>query len=111
MVGAGLVSAKLQKLNGQLKTGTATSEKEIPSKSFVDFLKKYGNEHQPCMIYDDGQDFRAWQQAFRRKLESLRGPIPKRVNCEIDILETTELPDHNFYFLSITSFSAYSASC
>ena len=31
IVGAGLASTGLQKLNGQLKSGTATSEKEIPS--------------------------------------------------------------------------------
>ena len=90
MVGAGLASTGLQKLNGQSKPGTPTSEKEIPSKSFVDFLKKYGDEHQPGMIYRDGQDFRVWQQAFRRKLESLRGTIPKRLKPEMEILETTE---------------------
>lgn len=36
MVGAGLATTGLQRLNGQLKPGTARSEKEIPSKSFVD---------------------------------------------------------------------------
>ena len=94
IAGAIFASVRIQKLNGQLKSGTPISEKKIPSKSFVDFLRKYGDEYQPNMIYHDGQDFRAWQQAFRRKLESLRGIIPKRVNPEIEILGTTELPDH-----------------
>jgi len=107
MVGAGLASTGLQKLNGQSKPGTQTSEKEIPSKSFVDFLKKYGDEHPPGMIYRDGQDFRAWQQAFRRKLESLRGTLPKRVKPEMEILETTELPDHTRRLIRfpVTKFS------
>ena len=107
MVGAGLASTGLQKLNGQSKPGTQTSEKEIPSESFVDFLKKYGDEHPPGMIYRDGQNFRAWQQAFRRKLESLRGTIPKRVKPEMEILETTELPDHTRRLICfpVTKFS------
>ena len=82
MVGAGLTSIGLQKLNGQSKPEIPTSEKEIPSKSFVDFLKKYGDEHKPNMIYRDGKDFRAWQRAFRRKLNSLRGNLPDRVKPE-----------------------------
>ena len=94
MVGAGLASIGLQKLNGQSKPEIPTSEKEIPSKSFIDFLKKYGDEHKPGMIYRDGQDFRTWQRAFRRKLKSLRGNIPDRVKPEMEILETTELSDH-----------------
>ena len=94
MVGAGLASIGLQKLNGQLKPEITTSEKKIPSKSFVDFLKKYGDKHKPGMIYRDGHDFRTWQQAFRRKLESLRGNIPDRVKPDVKILQTTELSDH-----------------
>jgi dienelactone hydrolase len=107
IVGAGLASTGLQRLNGQLKSETATSEKEIPSRSFVDFLRKYGDEHRPGMIYRDGQDFRAWQQAFRMKLESLRGAIPKRVKSEIEILGTTELPDHTRQLIRfpVTRFS------
>ena len=94
MVGAGLASIGLQKLKGQSKPEMPTSEKAIPSKSFVDFLKNYGDEHKPGMIYRDGQDFRTWQRAFRRKLKSLRGNIPYRVMPEMEILETTELSDH-----------------
>ncbi len=94
MVGAGLASVGLQKLNGQSKPEIPTSEKEMPSKSFVDFLRKYGDEHKPGMTYRDGQDFRTWQRTFRRKLESLRGNIPDRVKPEMEILQTTELSDH-----------------
>ena len=94
MVGAGFASTGLQKLNGQSKPGTLMPKEKIPSRSIVDFLEKYGDEHPPSMIYRDGQDFRAWQQAFRRKLESLRGTIPKRVKLEVETLETAELPDH-----------------
>jgi len=94
MFGAGFTFTDLQKLNDQSKPGTATSEKVIPSNSFVDFLKKYGEVNKPTMVYRDGQDFWTWQQAFRRKLESLRGAIPKRVKPEIEILRTTKSPDH-----------------
>ncbi|MHC4726464.1 MAG: dienelactone hydrolase family protein, partial [Planctomycetota bacterium] len=94
MVGAGLASIGLQKLHGQSKPEIPTSEKEILSKSFVDFLKKYGDEHKPGMTYRDGQDFRSWQRAFRRKIKSLRGNIPERVKPEMEIIQTTELSDH-----------------
>jgi len=94
MAGAGLAFTGLQEPNGQSRPGTPNLEERIPSESFVDFLEKYGDEHQPSMIYREEQDFRAWQQTFRRKLESLRGILPKRVKSETEILETTELPDH-----------------
>ncbi len=107
MVGAGLASIGLQKLNGQSNPEIQTSEKEIPSKSFIDFLKKYGDEHKPAMTYHDGRDFRSWQRAFRRKLESLRGIIPERVKPEMKILETTELTDHTRLLIHfpVTQFS------
>ncbi|MFQ6036282.1 MAG: alpha/beta hydrolase [Sedimentisphaerales bacterium] len=94
MVGAGLAFTGLQESKVQSKSGAPNLQERIPSESFVDFLEKYGDEHQPSMIYREGQDFRAWQQTFRRKLESLRGIVPKRVKSEMEILETTELPDH-----------------
>ncbi len=107
MVGASLASTGLQKLNGQLKSDIPMSEKEIPSKSFIDFLKKYGDEHKPDMIYRDGQNFRTWQGAFRRKIKSLRGNIPERVKPEIEILKTTELSDHTRQLIRfpVTQFS------
>jgi dienelactone hydrolase len=107
MVGAGLASIGLQKLNGQSKPETPTSEKKIPSKSFVDFLKKYGDKHKSGMTYRDGQDFRTWQRAFRRKLKSLRGKIPDRVKPKMEILQTTELSDHirQLIHFPVTQFS------
>ncbi|MHC4558044.1 MAG: dienelactone hydrolase family protein [Planctomycetota bacterium] len=94
MLGTGFASIGLQKLHGQSKPEIPTYEKEIPSKSFVDFLKEYGDEHKPSMTYHDGRVFRTWQRAFRRKIKSLRGNIPERVKPEIEILQTTELSDH-----------------
>jgi dienelactone hydrolase len=107
MVGAGLASIGLQKLNAQLKPEIPTTEKKIPSKSFIDFLKKYGDEHRPGMIYRDGQNFRSWQRAFRRKVTSLRGKIPERVKPEIEILQTTELSDYirQLICFPVTQFS------
>lgn len=94
MVGAGLASIGLRKLNAQSKPEIPTVQKQFPSKSFVDFLKKYGDAHKPGMTYRQGKDFRKWQQAFRQKIESLRGSIPGRVKPVMKILETTELSDH-----------------
>jgi len=94
MIGAGLTSVGLQKLNGQTKPETPILEEEIPSLSFLEFLKKYGDEHKPNMIYRDGQNFMAWQKAFRRKITSLRGNIPERVKPEMEILHSTELSEH-----------------
>jgi dienelactone hydrolase len=107
IVGAGFASIGLQKLNGQSKTEIPAHPKEIPSKSFIDFLEKYGNEHKPSMTYQDGQDFRAWQRTFRRKLKSLRGNIPDRVKLKVEILETTELSDHirQLIHFPVTKFS------
>ncbi|MDT8303358.1 MAG: dienelactone hydrolase family protein, partial [Sedimentisphaerales bacterium] len=107
IAGAGLASIGLQKLNAQSKPEMPSSKNEIPSKSFIDFLEKYGDEHKPGMIYRDGQDFRTWQRAFRRKLESLRSNIPDRVKPEVEILETTELSDHvrQLIHVPVTKFS------
>ena len=107
MVGAGFASIGLQKLNGQSEPEIPTHLKKIPSKSFIDFLKKYGNEHKPGMTYRDGQEFRTWQQNFSRKLKSLRGNIPDRVKLKVEILKTTELSDHirQLIHFPVTKFS------
>ena len=108
MAGTGFALTALYRQDGQSKARTAISQKEIPSMSFVNFLKRYGDEHQPSMVYHDGQDFGTWQQTFRRKLESLRGVVPERVKPEIKILKNTELADHFRQLISfpVTKFTA-----
>jgi dienelactone hydrolase len=107
MIGAGFASIGLQKLHGQSNPEILMHQKEIPSKSFIDFLNKYGNEHKPGMTYHDRQDFRTWQRTFRRKLNSLRGNIPDRVKLVVEILDTTELSDHvrQLIHFPVTKFS------
>lgn len=69
--------------------------------SFTDFLDKYGSAYPPGMVYREGEDFAAWQVRFRRALEALRGPLPKRIEPEVEVVESVILEDHVRYLLRI----------
>jgi len=103
--GIGLALSRFSEVGGQ--SDQARLLDRMPAESFVDFLEGYGTEHPPSLVYREGQDFRAWQRAFREKLESLRGPLPRRVNPEVEILEATQLSGHSRLLLrfTVTKFS------
>jgi len=84
-----------------------TSSPKMPTESFIDFLKAYGEACPPSLVYRDGQDFRAWQREFRQRLEELRGPLPDRVDPEVEVLERVELTDHQRLLIRfpVTRFS------
>jgi len=71
------------------------------SESFIDFLDAYGSVHPPTMIYGEGEDFEEWQARFRRQLEALRGPLPERVEPEVEIVESVVCRDHTRYLMRI----------
>jgi len=73
----------------------------MPSESFVEFLRRYGQAHPPAMTYHEGEDFASWQRQFRKKIESLRGPLPQRVEPKAEVVESVETPDHTRYLLRI----------
>ena len=85
----------------------APSSPKMPAESFIDFLKAYGEANPPSLIYRDGQDFHAWQREFRQRLEELRGPLPDRVDPEVEVLERVELTDHQRLLIRfpVTRFS------
>ena len=56
------------------------------SESFVDFLSAYGAAHPPSMVYREGEDFGEWQARLRRQVDALRGPLPKRVEPEVEVV-------------------------
>lgn len=72
-----------------------------PAHSFTDFLDAWGQAHPPEMVYREGEDFAEWQQRFRTRIETLRGPLPERVDPIPQVVETTEEADHTRLLLSI----------
>jgi dienelactone hydrolase len=83
------------------------SSPKMPSESFVEFLRAYGEARPPSLTYREGDDFAAWQRTFRSRLEELRGPVPDRVAAEVEVLETIELADHHRLLIRfpVTRFS------
>jgi len=75
--------------------------------SFIDFLDAYGAANPPSMVYEEREDFAAWQGRFRKALGSLRGPVPDRVAPNVEIVETTKGEGHARHLLRIpvTAFS------
>ncbi len=69
--------------------------------SFSDFLDSYGSVHSPRMVYHEGEDFAEWQIRFREKLESLRGPLPERVDPEVEVIESISAENHTRYLLRV----------
>ena len=71
------------------------------AESFVDFLDAYGAAHPPLMVYQEGDDFGAWQRRFRQAADGLRGPLPDRVEPKTELVETAEAKGHTRYVLRI----------
>jgi dienelactone hydrolase len=71
------------------------------TESFVDFLENYGREHTPSMPLRAGDDAREWQGRFRDAVESLRGPVPPRVDPATEIVESIQDEDHTRHLLRI----------
>ena len=104
-VGTGLALGMPAALLASSEEGDSSSK--MPAESFIDFLDAYGKVHPPSLTYREGDDFLAWQQAFRRRLEELRGPLAERVAPEMEVLERVELSDHQRVLLRfpVTRFS------
>lgn len=73
----------------------------MTNESFIDFLKNYGIAYPPSMTYEDSDNFAQWQIRFRAKVESLRGPLPERVEPTVEIVESVETDDHTRHLLRI----------
>lgn len=54
--------------------------------SFTEFLQNFGTDYPPTLVHQPGQDFCAWQKEFRAAMDALRGPLPPRVEPEVEIL-------------------------
>jgi len=78
------------------------------AESFVEFLDRYGEANPPSMVYREGADFVAWQAEFLAGTRELMGPVPARVACRPEIVETVAEPDHERHLLTIpvNEFSA-----
>ena len=72
------------------------------TESFVDLLAAYGREQPPCLVHEPGQDMAEWQRSFRAKLQSLRGPLPERVEPAAVVVESVRMPDHTRHMLRIS---------
>lgn len=73
----------------------------MPAQSFTELLSAYGDVHPPSLVYREGDDFPAWQQRFRDRLEVLQGALPERVDPEMEILESTQAPGHTRHLVRI----------
>ncbi|MEW6358582.1 MAG: alpha/beta hydrolase family protein [Planctomycetota bacterium] len=69
--------------------------------SFIDFLDRYGEKNKPSLLYREGQDFAKWQKEFRRKLDGLMGPVPDRVEPNVEVIESATLDTHTRCLLHI----------
>jgi dienelactone hydrolase len=76
-------------------------EGQVKAESFADFLDRYGVSHPPEMCYREGDDFTQWQARFRAKLSQLLGPLPERVEPDVQVLETVAENDHTRHLLQI----------
>ncbi|MFO7898837.1 MAG: dienelactone hydrolase family protein [Planctomycetota bacterium] len=82
------------------------------AESFVNVLDAWGAANPPRMARQEGEDVVAWQDRFRDALESLRGPLPDRVEPQAEIVESVEAGDHTRHRLRIpvsevTTLAAY----
>jgi dienelactone hydrolase len=71
------------------------------SESFVDFLDAYGREHPPSLRLTRDADVTEWRGRFREAVESLRGPLPKRVPLSTEIVASVEEADHTRHLLRV----------
>ena len=59
----------------------------MTSESFVDLVKKVGEQFPPSLEYNEVDSFPAWQAAFRAAVRQLRGPLPPRVPLAVQSLD------------------------
>ncbi|MHC4295526.1 MAG: alpha/beta hydrolase family protein, partial [Planctomycetota bacterium] len=69
--------------------------------SFTEFLQRYGAKNTPIMLSRDARDVARWQLKFKQKLDELRGEVPKRVDCGVEVLESTKTDTHIRHLLKI----------
>lgn len=69
--------------------------------SFTDFIKSYGEKHPPELLFDENSDINEWREKLLRALESLRSPLPERINPEVKILESNTEDTHTRHLLEI----------
>ena len=82
------------------------------AESFVDFLEAYGKVHPPEMVLREGGDFAEWQGRFRAQVEGLRGPLPDRVEPEVEVVEEVQAEGHKRLLLrfgvsDVSTMAAY----
>jgi dienelactone hydrolase len=79
----------------------------MSSESFINFLDGYGVAHEPSLTYRDDRDFNAWQQELNQAVSSLRGPVPDRIDLNVEIVESWEEEDHTRQLIRVpvTAFS------
>ena len=69
--------------------------------SFTDFLSGYGEAHPPEMPFHEEEEISEWRPRFRERIDSLRGPLPDRVEPTAEVLDSWEEADHTRILLSI----------
>jgi hypothetical protein len=73
----------------------------MKAESFITFLDAYGESRKPTLRFSPDRPFDTWQGQFRNAVTSLRGPVPTRVEPEVEILETVDASDHERQLIRI----------
>ena len=71
------------------------------AESFVEFLGAWGQAHPPGMTHSPVEPFGEWQQRFGEAVDSLRGPLPDRVEPVAETVESVEADGHTRHRLRI----------
>ena len=87
--------------NLEQQNRSKATKMKMPTESFIDFLKAYGDANLPSMIYHEGQDFSDWQQRFQEKIATLRGALPKRTTPQVETIDTVVVENHMRHLLRI----------
>lgn len=68
---------------------------------FRELLRRWHQANPPRLAWRDGCDAEQWQREFRDALQALRGPVPERVDPEVELIESTDMGDHTRQLLVI----------
>lgn len=74
---------------------------DFPSESFIDLLERFGDAHPPRLRYQPGSDVGTWQSELLTALQTLRGPLPERLEPTVETLESVEEANHTRHTVRI----------
>ncbi|MFC1479780.1 dienelactone hydrolase family protein [Planctomycetota bacterium] len=75
----------------------------MESRSFIDFLERYGRTVPPSMRFSENiTDYAKWKTGFYEKLNSLLGPVPGRSDLAVETLDVEEGDHYTTKLMTVT---------